>query len=344
MIRRLRVQAHLTRLARSGRPILVGPWRSELGFEGLYWSAFLRWCKVYGGLKASNMVAVTRGGAGVLYPYRAVDLYTLRSVKSVREENAYDRERTGLQKQLTCTPWDRDVLKEAAAHALGRGEKYHVLHPALMYQALAPFWEERQGLQYLHTMTEYSSLPIPNEPVVELPEQFVAVKWYSRATFRLHDPVTQFAAQVTGAIAAQIPVVVLRSGHEGDEHCDILCEGPNIVVMPVVPPDKTVAVQATILKRATAFVGTYGGMAQLALRYGVPSCSFYEAFGATAYAHLSLSHWLGLRSGVPFLCGSIAETTLWRQVLAQPMVAMPPVSHPKPELVAPVAQLEEASA
>ena len=40
----------VTALGRSGRPILIGPWLSEAGFELLYWIPFLAWAKAYGNL------------------------------------------------------------------------------------------------------------------------------------------------------------------------------------------------------------------------------------------------------------------------------------------------------
>ena len=33
----------LARIAASGRPILVGPWTGEVGFELMYWAPFVRW-------------------------------------------------------------------------------------------------------------------------------------------------------------------------------------------------------------------------------------------------------------------------------------------------------------
>jgi hypothetical protein len=79
------------------------------------------------------------------------------------------------------------------------------------------------------------------------------------------------------------------------------------------------ALQAAVLGKATAFIGTYGGVSQLALRMGVPSVSFWTEFGGTAIAHLNLSHWLSQRTGVPYLVGSIADSILWKQVLEMPV-------------------------
>jgi hypothetical protein len=341
-LRRLAVRAYLQRLSWDDKPILVGPYRSEVGFEALYWVPFLRWC-VKQGIDSTRFVIVTRGGAYSLYsfgePEHAVDLYALRSVTDVRRENLYDWTKTKLQKQTTCTAWDRTVLAEAAKRLgiprrLGsdRGRAYHILHPSWMYWALAPFWEEQRGLRYLLSMTDYTPLPKPElaqeynsksdamRPVVDLPKKFVAVKFYSRATFPAEHPeVRAFIADIVNALAARTAVVLLNSGHLGDDHSDTDIAGPNIHRLPHVPAEQNLALQAAVLGKATAFIGTYGGVSQLALRMGVPSVSFWTEFGGTAIAHLNLSHWLSQRTGVPYLVGSIADSILWKQVLEMPV-------------------------
>lgn len=315
--RRRAVQAYRTYLRQSSRPILIGPWRSEVGFEALYWLPFLRWFLT--GVSPDRLCVVTRGGAASLYGLRGVDLYDLRSVASVRQENLYDAQRTGIQKQLSCTPWDQDVLKEAAAHLLGRGQRYHVLHPSWMYWALEPFWLEQRGTGYLASMTDFAVIPKVHQPPLELPPQFVAMKWYTRPTFPATEAVLAFVKDVATRVSATVPVVLLSSGHQGDDHGDLRIEGPNIAHLEHVSPASNLAVQMAVLSRAQGFIGTYGGVAQLALRLGVPSASFYTEFGGTAFAHLSLSHQLSLRMKVPFLCGSIADTQGWAQVVGPAM-------------------------
>src|SRR5262245_25016891 len=40
-----RVRKQLDRIASSGRPIFVGPWSGEVGFELLYWIPFVEWVR-----------------------------------------------------------------------------------------------------------------------------------------------------------------------------------------------------------------------------------------------------------------------------------------------------------
>jgi hypothetical protein len=303
------------------RPILIGPFRSELGFEVSYWLPFLTWLasKV---MKFDRRAAVvTRGGMAPLYKAVAsqgLDLYALRSVADVRRENAWDHQQTQLQKQTRVTDWDTAVLSDAAK-ALQLTDP-HLLHPAWMYWALEPYWAEHRGLNYLLSMTDYRPLEKPAFPDLQTPPQFTAVKFYARATFPYPDPhVISFVQNVVGIVAAQCPVVLLGTGGEHDDHSDIVVSGPNIHRLPEqIQPEQNLLIQAAVLAKATAFIGTYGGVAQLALRMGVPSVSFYKEFGGTCFAHLSLSSYLSKALKVPFVTCSLSDADLLRQVIVPP--------------------------
>ncbi len=314
------------------RPILLGPWRSELGFEALYWMPFLRWLS--GQVKGFDQRAcvVTRGGLAPLYANVAshgYDLYAVRDVKDVRRENLKDYQKTALQKQTAITDWDTQALTDAARQA-GIGPVYDVVHPAWMYWAFTPYWEEQTGLRYLSSMTTYDALPKLPKPD-HLPAQYVAVKWYGRATFPYPEPdVSQFIQRLCGVMAAQIPLVVVSAGGVYDDHVDVPLSGPNIVTLPSVKADENLLQQAAVMQHAKAVVGTYGGAMQLALRMGVASVSFWKVFGGTAAGHLTLSHWLANQTTVSFLTGSMSETHLWQQVLTPPVMQMPPMSMAQP--------------
>lgn len=303
-------------------PILVGPWRSEVGFESLYWTPFLRFIagKVKGFTGRASVV--TRGGLAPLYRDVAAsgfDLYALRDLKDVRRENLYDaqvRQKGKTIKQLEITDWDTAVLEDAA-HALGIAGLYHTVHPAWMYWALSPFWDEQRGLNYVGAMTDYAPLPKLKVTADNLPPKYVAVKFYGRATFPYpHPSVAEYVQRTVAALAARIPVVTLGVGGVHDDHVDVPISGPNIYSLPQdIPAEKNLEVQAAVISHASAFVGTYGGVAQLALRLGVPSYSVYAEWKGTAHAHLSLSSWLSKVTKVPFVVQSMHESSFTEQVL-----------------------------
>ncbi len=61
------VERRLASLAREQRPIAVGPWLGEVGFELLYWVPFVRWFAERYEVAPDRLIAVTRGGAASWY-------------------------------------------------------------------------------------------------------------------------------------------------------------------------------------------------------------------------------------------------------------------------------------
>lgn len=312
------------KLGRDSAPIFCGPFRSELGFEASYWQPFLAWLAKSVPKFRERAVVVTRGGMAPMYASiieRAVDLYAIRAVVDVRRENRYDQKMTGLQKQVRPTSWDTATLADAAK-LLGALPGYHVVHPAWMYWGLEPYWSESQGLRYLQKFTHYDPIAAPPKfPGSDiLPPVYVAMKFYGRATFPYPDGEVEDAiARIAATVAAQVPVVLLSSANDYDDHSDIPIQGPNILTLqPGVPPQENLLMQASVLAGAKAFVGTYGGMAQLAVRLKVPSVSFWKTFGGTAHAHLSLQSWISKATNVPFVAGSMTDASLMQSVLSVP--------------------------
>jgi hypothetical protein len=316
----------IQQLSHDTAPIIVGPWRSEVGFEALYWLPFLRFCATRISAFTKRSVVVSRGGAGCLYAGlggRIMDLYGFRAVKEVRRENLFDLQvlHGGKTiKQLQETDWDRAVCEDVAKE-LNLGPVYHTLHPSWMYWALAPYWEEEASLKYLTSLADYVPLEKPALPDgCPVPPKYAAVKFYGRTTFPYPHPDTAgLIQQITATVAAQIPVVVLGSGNEYDDHIDAVVRGPNITALPPCDdPAQNLAIQAAVIAHSSAFVGTYGGMAQLALRMGIPSASFYAEWGGTSHAHLCVSSWLSKAMKVPFVVGNFADVGIWRQLTSVP--------------------------
>src|SRR5574341_971370 len=87
-------------------------------------------------------------------------------------------------------------------------------------------------------------------------------------------------------IAKRLPVVLLESGLYADDHADFPLTGQNVLsIQGHVTPQNNLAVQSAVLAKAQAFVGTYGGTMQLAVRLKKPSVGFYAKFEGTCYAH-----------------------------------------------------------
>lgn len=297
-----RFRLFLRHVRASRRPIVCGPWRSEVGFEVLYWLPFLAQLRADYGLEATRLVALSRGGASSWYdmPGQA-DLYSFLPIETVRLHTIAAQQRQQSIKQYAVEPWERHVVALAAS-SLGL-TKPIMLHPSWMYGLLDPAWRDLMPFETLATYLNprpFPPLPLPDGLV--LPPRFVAVRLYARATMESHDDTMIYLKAWMARLAKKQPVVFLSNAVRYDDHADlVLPSGPNQVdLAPYLTPQTNLAVQAAVLQRAALFVGTYGGLAQLALRLGIPTVAAFTSWQGTAYLHLDLTHRLALASKVPF--------------------------------------------
>ena len=294
-------------LSLSKKTILVGPWRSEVGFEVLYWIPFLHQFMLQYQIPASRMIAIGRGGSAAWYGVNGTaDLYEHLPVEVARTLSLQASQRTGSIKQQGRESWARHVCGLTAA-SLGM-TRYLVISPQWMYRLLAPFWLGQRSQRWVNDRLAH---PItltapPLAPALQraLPPAFVAMRWYSRPTWPYKDDLVLWMRTMTERIAQRTPVVLLDSFH-ADDHADInLGKIDNVTRLSEVTemtPLDNLAVQSSVIAKATAYVGTYGGMSQLAMRFGVPTLALYQTFGQTAPEHLALTQHLSLRTGVPFI-------------------------------------------
>ena len=72
-------------LAASSRPILIGPWRSEVGFELLYWIPFLQAFRQRFKIPRDRLIAIGRGGSACWYDTAgSADLYEHLPIETAR--------------------------------------------------------------------------------------------------------------------------------------------------------------------------------------------------------------------------------------------------------------------
>lgn len=303
----------------AGRPILVGPWRSEVGFEVLYWLPWLAAWRARYQVPREQIIVITRGGAGVWYDAgQTVDLYEYVPLAQLRQAMLRDAAATGSIKQQTLTPWERKLLP-LIAEGLGL-RRYAVLHPSVLYRTLAPWWDGAQGLSATIRQLRFAPLPVPSPPLtLALPERFVAARFYARHTWPLSEPTQQYATALLDRIAGALPVVLLETGLHTDDHLDFPLPGVQALRLTgAVTPSTNLAVQSAVLAKATAFVGTYGGTMQLAVRLGKPSLGLYTTLEGTCYAHKVLTEWLAVQQGTPLCIGRPEDTRVIGDLLVPP--------------------------
>ncbi len=294
------ITRELERIQRTSVPLVIGPWVGEVGFELLYWIPFLNWALTEHGLEQRRLIVVSRGGARPWYRHLTseyVDVFSLFSLEEYREANEARWDLAGHQKQYRVEQMDRDIVDRAKARL--QLPEVELFHPSLMYRLLRFYWLEKVGRGLLSRHTEYRRLATVERRAAlkDLPDEYVAVRFYFRPSFPDTPENRRFAADVIRSLSREMPVVLLNTRLQLDDHEDLNVDTGVYHVDHLMTLDQNLEVQTEIISHARAFVGTYGGLAYLAPFYGVPSMSFYSTHAELLPAHLDVAWRLGRTMG-----------------------------------------------
>ena len=271
------VRRELRAAARGSDPVIVGPWLGEVGYEALYWVAFVRWFADYYRVDRSRLVVVSRGGVGAWYHDAAahyVELLDLFTPEQIAEGHAR-RRAVGDQKQLDAGGFDRDVLARVREH-LGVPSSA-VCHPSTMFRLLRRFWLGTESLQRVLDHTRYRSLAdIPPATCPPLPDHYVAVKFYSGHSLSDDEATRGAVRALLDRVRCGRPIVTLDTAWRLDEHDDCVVALPDVHgVAGSMTPQNNLGVQTEVIRRADLFVGTCGSVAWLAPMLGTRTIAVY---------------------------------------------------------------------
>jgi hypothetical protein len=298
-------RALITMLGRSGRPILVGPWLSETGFELLYWIPFIAWAQAYGHLDAGQLVVISRGGAASWYrdiTTNYEDIFSFCSPDEFRLRNeARIVEQKGRMKHIDISSFDQEIIRRVTEK---RGLRDPLLlHPSTMYRLFDHFWFQRTSISFIEAFTSFRALPLVELGALRdhLPEQYVAAKFYGNAALPDTPENRSFAATFLQELTQHADVVLLNTGHRFDDHDDMPAGTRSRLhsVEHLMTPETNLDVQTRIISGAQAYVGTYGGFCYLAPFCGVDTLAFYSHASGFRFDHLELAKRIfsGLRKG-----------------------------------------------
>ncbi|OAI40147.1 hypothetical protein AYO39_01965 [Actinobacteria bacterium SCGC AG-212-D09] len=278
-----RLRRLVARLARAQGPVLAGPFTGEVGFELLYWIPLLRWVVREFPELRGRLVVISRGGVQSWLEgldARYVDILSLFSTEQ------FARHRALSDKQRDVKEFEEEVIT-AVKRELDCPDA-EVLHPSVLYQFYFRILKINQ-LAYVRSVVSrdshlegltsvYEPIPRPDRSQLplELPDDYVAVRFYSRDSFPDSPESAGFAAAVIEALGRTTNVVLIGNRIALDEHRDVSGKLPEgvITIDHLLRPEDNLAVQTAVVAHATALVGTYGGFSYLAPFLGVPSISF----------------------------------------------------------------------
>lgn len=270
-----RLYQALDAIAKSGGPIVVGPWTGEVGFELLYWVPFLDWFRTRWRVPGERFVIVSRGGVEPWYGIpgaRYADIFSVVPPAAFHARTDQDA-----HKQLEVSDFEREIV-DTVSDRYGVNGAAH-LHPRLMYRAFAPFWRDEAGFGLIERFTSHRPMkPVDDPAIDDLPSEYVAARFYFSDCFRDTPANRALAHSVIDAVSQRMPVVLLNPGLRVDDHADYAPPATDrIIGIPGgVSPERNLAVQSAVISHARAFVGTYGGYSYLAPFYGVPAVGFYS--------------------------------------------------------------------
>lgn len=275
-----RVKRTLARAASGRRPIIAGPWTSEVGYEALYWVPFLRWAADRYGVPPHRIVAVSRGGTRSWYQGLAgqyVEIFDLIDPREF-ERQASARRAEGDQKQMAASRFDDELLR-GARERLGIPEA-DVWHPGLMYQLFRAFWHGDRSVDHVLRHTDFRRVGLTAVEVAlpPLPTRYTAVKFYTGPALPDTPRNRETLRRLIERLAARMPVVMLDLPWSVDEHRDFAFDDVQgvMTVRPSLDPKTNLGVQTAVIAGAERFVGTCGGLAWLAPLLGVDTVAVYE--------------------------------------------------------------------
>lgn len=272
--RRAGMELAVRRAGCAGRPLVVGPWVSEIGFEVLYWIPFLRRLFERHGIRPEQVTAISRGGvagwyAGVADGY--VDILDLVDVEEYRRGQHERVAEAGEQKQYLLTSLDHEIWHRAQLE----GSR---VHPLVMYSRLRYFWGREEGLDALERLCLYRPFPDPGLPDFALPDRFVAAKPYFSSCFPETPKNRRFVGELIARLAETVDVVLLTTGLRMDDHAEFRPAAGRVHSLDgTLPARDNLGVQTRVIARAQSLLSTYGGPSYLGPALGVPSVSFFSA-------------------------------------------------------------------
>jgi hypothetical protein len=268
-------------LARGSRPIVVGPWLSEVGYEVLYWVPFVRWVCAEYGLDPDRLAVISRGGTASWYGGLARNYADILDLLPSEEFASRNRQRiadeAGGQKQMGATDLDRELVFRAASRL--RVDEPALLHPSLMYRLFRQFWAGNRSLDSVVQKLRFEA-PTSDRSVAlpALPQRFVAVKLYSGMALPDSSENRAAVREWIGQIVGGRPVVLLDSPPALDDHADFGVDvaRPSVTLRGSMTASNNLGVQTEVLRRAECFITTCGGLAWLAPMMGVDTIALYS--------------------------------------------------------------------
>jgi hypothetical protein len=225
--RRRLAERSLRRAATSRKPLLLGPFLGEIGYELEYWIPFMRRELHRHGIPPEQATVMTRGGAALWYrdfAANALDILELLPPEEYLPRLEARRARAGDLKQLRVDRFDRELVA-LAEERLG---SLTVIHPGLMFERLRGLWFRDVPLDELWPRLEYRQLEVEPDHSLVPADDYVAVKLYFNECLTPSDANRAFFRRTIERLAEDVEVVLLSTGLLVDDHEEWTTSHPRV--------------------------------------------------------------------------------------------------------------------
>lgn len=274
---------YLHHLKYSRKPVIVGPWTSEVGHELVYWIPFLEKLKQEGVLSSDKTFVISRGGNSVWYKNITDNYYNVFwDVPAEIYRKSVTTNRAGkLEKRLLVDAFDKEVLKNGTSY-FGH-DQYHLLHPMVMNNLLIPVWKGNLSVELEEKHLAFC--PFPEEDVdltkaglfLNQLEEYVAVKFYFSNNFPAEQANLEFTNRVIEALAKRYKVLILQLKDPLDNHnFPRIADAKNVIDCQNIPIAENLRFQTALIRKAKYLVSTLGGFSWLPAFLGRKSFAFYS--------------------------------------------------------------------
>jgi hypothetical protein len=272
-----RLLAAMQEELRGDRPVIVGPWTGEVGFETVYWIPFVRWALATFHVPAARVIIVSRGDTSSWYTGIGTTQYIdAFDVMPPAELAALGQGNKPKQYAFDDDGGDELLRRLKAAHGLDDVAR---LLPHWMYRLYSPYWKRNAPLEFVEQHAAWARVEPPAPPALlaALPSRYLAVRFYFSRSLPDSDVNRRFAQAMIDRLASHLPVVTLNHPFAVDDHHDYQPQPGTVTsIADMMSPSTNLAVQTAVIGRAAAFVGTYGGLSLVPPLCGVPSFAFHS--------------------------------------------------------------------
>jgi hypothetical protein len=262
-------------VAETDSVVVAGPWLGDEIGELLYWIPFLRWVQTTNFGLAGRLWIVSQSASR--HWYRGLDARVVAVDELVPPS------------QMTALAESRNghldaVLRERLQSLLGT-QDFHLVPARLVANMRADLARQRPEVRVQNRLLDFAPLPVAELPAhLELPGEFVAVRFAFDAAYAATDKNRELAVQTIKALTETLPVVVLALSNPLRRELEVFAEAGALSLLEATGAE----IESAVLARACGFLGSYGATVYAAALLGVPALGLYSGPDGVAAADLQV--------------------------------------------------------